>query len=147
MARLWTENSTNKPLLFEFGHKKLCCHKRLLTRPPWKKDADCLTSKSTPTENKVHTWNSRDYMWGPIWTRVVWDKRREATVGTRVSTSTFRGLNFDIGNYDFNSTLRRAFRHIYPSGAGCIKKWLKLTSMISGKVNQSESRILYLITI
>ena len=31
-------------------------------------------------------------------------------------------------------------------GAGCIKKWLKLT-MISGKVNQSEQRILYLITI
>ena len=31
-------------------------------------------------------------------------------------------------------------------GAGCIKKWLKLT-MISGYVNQSEQRILYLITI
>ena len=32
------------------------------------------------------------------------------------------------------------------TGAGCIKKWWKLT-MISGNVNQSESRILYLITI
>ena len=38
-----------------------------------------------------------------------------------------------------------SFCIILRPGAGCIKKWLKLT-MISGNVNQSEPRILYLIT-
>ena len=42
-----------------------------------------------------------------------------------------------IIEYDFELTL---------PGAGCIKKWLKLT-MISGNFNQSEAGILYLITI
>ena len=40
----------------------------------------------------------------------------------------------------------RNLLNCYISGAGCIKKLLKLT-MISRNVNQLESRILYLITI
>ena len=51
-----------------------------------------------------------------------------------VLTQQFVNLNFT-----FEFTVLRP-------GAGCIKKWLKLT-MISGNVNQSEPRILYLITI
>ena len=38
------------------------------------------------------------------------------------------------------------YRYIIIPGAGCIKKWLKLT-MISANVDQSEPRILYLTTI
>ena len=38
------------------------------------------------------------------------------------------------------------FSAVLKPGASCIKKWLKLT-MISGNVNQPESRILYLISI
>ena len=63
-----------------------------------------------------------------------------------------RAWEFNIGSFtlsfvltEWTASKNKRFWWLI-TGAVCIKKWLKLT-MISRNVNQSEQRILYLITI